>query len=623
MLETWPPDVFWPEKDLGLLATLLHELKREHPREARRIYKDFEGRLKSHSNEQRWLRTLLLRAQTVKDYEGYEAAIRWLRASITEIAPPQDGAAHLVIGTILIDEGLAGEAREELSKAVNRSLHLTGWWFRLDALEQMFKCQIMLGNRALAFEYGRAHAIESYKAGRSSARKLIEACKGFAINFNQIDYLIDLHGNVARQFRETDRHSHAAVEESEAALWLARIGLAGEAAERLLQAAADAERGSAMTDPYFAVTCRLLARYLDPAPLGLDEVVRALEDFDAEYADASLAPVLRELRDTLRSRARPRFPLISRWRDTCMSYGSRPGLPSRELMKGTILTYLTALVARYYADTEDGDGDEATLFYLTVLAADSGRNVISVLANERLIELMLREWKFKEAGELCAEQLANEKLHVYARFLFRQLAARCHRWSRPDVAYGYATGALEDLQQILEGLYVESHKVAWLSKCGSCLDHAIGLISEPVDWMDERTRRRELFRLTEIGKARIFADIASRRSYLPSPYLSSDLLQGEADIVRTMGTAMSEDEDWAPIILLHGAASPSVGGIVTVVHGDDGEVVNQFEVDPAPLRCVVLRPLHPAVRLLTTVNALPFEESDVTAARHDLFSVLP
>ena len=596
MLQLWPVDIKPDQQDIELITLLLFAARKEYSTRAQSLYDPFAAILKRHIDEIPWLESLLERASVVRAYEGNVAAAEWLRKLATLITPPNNGIANVALAKLLLEEGRMAEALKELRIALPLSISGFGW-YRLEAIGAMIECQLLLGNQQLAFEYLKAHAIESYKMGRVSPRDLVKAIKGHTHWLAQIDYAIDLNGNVARMNRTRGNYSGAAIAESELALALARLGLGVEAANSLRAAARDAAQGSHPNDPLFADTCRLLARLLDPELLTADELVGFLNF----YKNNSIT---NKVRDCLVSDSVPHAELLTALRVEC----SQPARTSAESMTSDILVHIVALLARYYDERRGSPSpDAATTVELYQLALDcaAGGSIVAFVACRLLAEFLLREGMTDEAYALCSNY-SREGLDISDRSSLNQLIARSLIGSDKQLAYQYALAALSDWQRILEGLYLETHKVSWLRQGEESLRCAIEAISEPVAWLDERTRGRELFRLMELSKARVVSDMINRREYLPRPYQlsapSSGFFRYEED-----------ERDWnLPILLQAPVYSDSM---FAQFHSYDGSTTRTEVLDLEALRCAVLRPLNPEARLLATASSLAFESSDLPSKR--------
>lgn len=613
MCKIWPPDTPWDDEDIKFVTLLLRTFKSAHPGKADPLYIPFAGRIKNDTGEPRWLRTLFLRAEVIKVYEGYDKAIAWLQEMAQRILPPDDGVVHLVMGKLMLSQGELVTARDELRRAVERSMHGLEW-YSLEALKEMSLCQVRLGNQLLAFEYAKTYLTQSYKLCKISADQMLQACKGQAIIFGQIDYLFELLGNLTQKAREEGNFRLAAVTAGEAAVLLCQIGAANEATDLLQHAAADSERMPDRIDAQFAMTCRLLARYVDPTPLAREELNHTLSEFAMRWGQGAN----RALIDTTRERLCDDAPLdshcLEEWRAACIEY--RQGFGTRRDETMEILVHLAALVARFY--DELGTKQVATALYNAVLEGDGedsiGTCAIFPLVRERLAQILMQAGEIVEALQICERPLMHEIISPLNRFVFRQLVSQCKLLlGHTEEAFEGAIAALADWKRILEGLYDEKHKIAWLSRGENCLKCAIDAIRKPVGWMTNEERHRQLFRLMEFGKARIVTDMMSRRSYLPGSYMLADILRHGAEWDKVMFQIVEEDPDWyAPLVL---EIPVLMDQMSTVIHEDDGRIAEVVPVDLAPFRCALQMPLSPEKRLLVTAESLAFEESDVPVSQ--------
>ncbi len=602
MLQLWPADIDPDQQDIEMITLLLMVARQHHSTRAQSLYDPYAQMLKRHSDEMSWLQSFLKRAAVVRMYEGNAAATEWLRKLATLITPPNNGVANVSLANLLLEEGKPEEALKELRTALPLSISGFGW-YKLEAIDAMIRCQLLLGNQQLAFEYAKTHAIESYKMGFVSARDLVNACKNHAHWLGQIDYSIDLNGNVARMNRTRGNHSAAAIAESEAALALARLDMAAEAANSLRAAAEDALRGSHPNDALFAETCRLLARFLDPEVLTKDELVEFLGSYNSDGS----SPIISKVRECVVSDSVPDLELLTALTIEC----SRPGATSAEIMKSDILVHVVALIARYYEERYGPASPWADstikLYQLAIDCATAGRSAIALFVCRSLAEFLLSKGMPDDAYTWCVNYSRFSSRDISERFLIRQLIARSLIASDKQQAYEYALAALSDWQRILDGLYIETHKVTWLRLGEECLRCAIQAISEPVAGLNERMRRRELFRLMELGKARVVSDMINRREYIPRPY---QLSQPSSSRLFRSG---EEERDWnLPIMLQAPVYSDSM---VTEFHDYDGSTTGIAVLNLEPLRCAVIRPMDPEARLMATAASLAFETSDLPPRR--------
>ena len=118
MLAMWPPNAEWDREDVDFLTTLLRGNKNLFGEKAIPIYRAYAERLKSHTDNMVWLRTLPNRSEIVEMYEGMDAAIAWMEALRPQIMAPNDGIVDLIVGRILRAKGSLIDARRHLLSAV-------------------------------------------------------------------------------------------------------------------------------------------------------------------------------------------------------------------------------------------------------------------------------------------------------------------------------------------------------------------------------------------------------------------------------------------------------------------------------------------------------------------------
>jgi tetratricopeptide (TPR) repeat protein len=611
----WPPDASWDSGDVELLATFLLAAWGRFGESALPLYEPYAKRLRSAKAEFPWLFSFPLRAEVITQYEGFDRAMEWLREAAGVIPPPSDGVVDLVQGRLLRARGEHAAARAHLGRAVQRSLQGINW-YRLEALNEMALCLAYLGERRLAFEYYRTHAIESYKLGRiENASGLYNVIYNLSLVFGQLDYTIDVKGNLARNASSAGSPTHAALEMSDAGFRLGQLGLRAEAAAVLEKAARFADRGAHPGDPAFAVVCRLLARYLAPPALGAGEMDGLLEAAASRLSSGGLdlaaaAAVL------IRHGAAPGDRTVDDWRAACAKYAARASLSSVDARSALILNHLAALLARFYR--EAGRGGAAEAFYEVVTSSEGPRDAIFLFAREDHAMHLLRSGRAREALAVCRPLLERPPKFPHERFLFRQLAAQA-RLALEDRrgAYELASAALSDWKRVLEGLYEERHKIAWLARGGTCLSCAIEAIREAAEWMPEPQRRRELFRLTELGKARLVADMVSHTGRIPGVYLlPSTVARGD----NLLSGAMTGD--WFVPILLQG--SSFADGLQTFYYDELGRSTSLAVREVEALRGVIHLPVSEEKRLYATADSLSFEEEPDRASEDlvaDLFAM--
>jgi hypothetical protein len=595
----------WDEEDIQFVCYLLFSLRKKYAERSASLYADFAQRIKAAAPERSWLQSLAIRAQVVEAYEGQDRTIEWLRDLGLRIPPPDDGVVSLELARFLTAQDRLIEARDALRHAVQQSL--TGIvWYVTEALNAMGLCQLRMRNYQLAFEYAKAHAIESYQLGQLRADDLYKACLGNAYGFGNLAYAVDLAGNVAEQSRRERRFSHAAEHESVAGLRLAWLGVVA-GAERLRMAAADARQGSLPGDPHFAFICELLARYVEPAPLLPGELAQALQTFRQRWSAAKRYAWIVEVRKSIKKEILPDASQWERWLSKFLG-GHPEEDSSNDPRVFLILAHLVALLARFYHEARAGE--LAILLDQALMAADRGRDAVYVFAREHLAELLLAGGRPEEVQPVCEPILAREALIPSERFVFRQLLARSKLalGQAPD-AYTHALAALADWRLVLEGLYAEEHKVAWLRRGEAGLACAIHAIRSPGPWIDEAKRRRELFRLMELGKARIVADMVNRRACLAGSYFLSDFRSDRGSLLQALRETVPEPEDW--YVALVPQMASYADGLINVVHDDGGRIQHQSFLEVAPLRCAVQLPRTAEQRLLSTAASLAFAEVDI------------
>jgi hypothetical protein len=334
------------------------------------------------------------------------------------------------------------------------------------------------------------------------------------------------------------------------------------------------------------------------------DLIDAVNDYAQQWATPNQRSLIQTTEQGLESGSLD-TELIDQWMSACSAIWRSQSLSGSEQMKIEMLIHLAALLARYHAEASfPSSRDKASLLYLVVLQAE-GHSAVATYALERLADHLVQARKFDEVLQLCEPKLTSSDIEPRDRFVFRQLAAQCYLDTNKQAAYQSALGALADWRRILDGLYEETHKVAWIRKGEPCLKCAIAAISQPVDWMTESERRRNLFRLTELGKARLVSDMINRRAYVPNTYLLSSRAFSSSihDIIR-------QEPDWfVPLTLQASVYSDS---ILVEDHDESFATSKVHTLDLEPLRCTVLRPLSAEQRLLTTALSVAYESSDVS-----------
>jgi len=245
------------------------------------------------------------------------------------------------------------------------------------------------------------------------------------------------------------------------------------------------------------------------------------------------------------------------------------------------------------------------------------RDAIFLFAREDRAEQHVAAGRFQAALELCRPTLEQTNAAAHERFAFRQLAAQAWLGLGDDQqAHQYARLALGDWKRVLEGLYDETRKMAWLQRGAVSLTCAINALRGPIDWMPEPTRRHELFWLMELGKARLVSDMVSHAGHVPGAYLLPEIQARGRDFFDTL---RAESPDWyAPVML----QSASFADALTVqVYDDDGRPLSITHKDMTALSGVIQLPLSPEQRLYATADPLPFDDKQ-DAAESDLYAEL-
>ena len=494
-----------------------------------------------------------------------------------------------------------------MSQAVDQSLAGIEW-YRLEALNEMVKCLAQAGENRLSFEYARTHSIESYKLGRVGEGDLYKAINGLSLVFGQIDYIAEVKRNLAEKAREKPDFTWAALHEADAGFRLAQMGAREEGASSLAQAAGDASRGSHPGDPFFAATCRLLARYLDQSPIGGEEIQQLLQ-LTSQWESIPFGSLLKETSLLVRDNLSPGARLMDEWQSLCSGYGTSRGLPTRERHGLLILNHLAALIARFYR--ENNAWSHAEAFFEVVTSVAGVQDAIFLFSREDYAEALIREGRIPQALRICEGLLAQAGSFPHERFVYRQLAARCNlALGFNQEAYAYAQLALADWKRVLEGLYSEKHKVRWIERGTSCLSCALEAIRAPVPWMPDPERFREIFSLIELGKARLVADMVSHPGYLPGVYLLPESRAMKKDVFKIL---RQEHPEWYPPVVLQTAVY--AGGMSVVVHDESGGEAKTLFLDVTPLRGVIQLPVAPEKRLFATAGSLPYEEPAYPARR--------
>ena len=475
-------------------------------------------------------------------------------------------------------------------------------WYCLEALNEMGMCLAQLGESCLAFEYARTHSFESFKLGRIKEQELYRAVCGLAMVFGQIDYRIEVKRNLARNACEEEDFNRASEEESDASLRLAMISNRDEAVIGMYRAAEYAARGSHPNDPYFAVACVLLARYLDENPLSDDEMGslwdKAAQIINIPFMDM---PVFRAMQQKVEECIVPDATLLHRWLSLCNRYQHALSLSADKSQSLLICNHLTALMGRYYAERHN---EMLAVSFIEEVASIESGEAIFVFTRQDYVNQLILDGKLQEALKVCQLVLAQDLPIIDERFAFAQLAARCCLSLKFDQqAFAYAKLALSDWKRILEGLFVEEHKAAWLERGVSVISCAMEILAKPLSWMPEEDRYREIFNLIEQGKARMMTDMVSRSDYISGVYLLSEIKKKRTDLFEVL---LQEYPDWFVPALIQTSADSNI--LTTAYHDDNGRIEKISKVNISALQSVIHLPLSPEKRLYATAQSLSFEK---------------
>lgn len=601
MLAFWPPDGAWSQDDVGLLCTLLEAARQHYPEQAQAIYRSFVDRLKAAEGDRLWLATLFVRSDLVADFEGTEGAVTWVRALLDAVLPPEVGAVHLTLGRLLQRLGRLADARTHLLEAAHLSLRGIEW-YSLEAFQELTNCLCRRGEGRLAFEFARCHALTSYRLGRIDASELPKAIEGVAANFGQLDYWCELNRNFAAYHRDRGEPSVAAERESRAAFRLAQVGDLDEAASSFARAAEDARRGGWKSDGPFALTCRHLGLFLRPAPLSSTEVDEAVEECRRQWLPAGFAGAWRELSRELvgeRGGGLSHRRLIAELREQLQSPSPRED--HGELLNAVQIAALAGRLCR-----QAGWLEAAARLWSAVLEMPGREDAVFVFVAEALSELWLQVDRPDPALAVAESFARRRRVLPHERFVFRSLAARAQlALGRRQAAFAGANAALGDWSRVLEGLYVAGHKSAWLQRGAPVVECALDAISEPVSWIEEDRRRREVFRLCELGKARMLTDLMARNERLTGAFSLAAQPGANVDL---LGVGAIDDGDWFVPLMVQSLAF--MDSMSVVVHGDDGGVLESRPRDMAPLRYAVRLPVSPERRLVVSAASLTFADAD-------------
>lgn len=598
MLCIWPPELELDRNDVSFICTVLTGLFNMHGARAHHVYWCFSDRLKRADGDLFWHSTLWTRTQVVADFEGLPNTITWLETLIHAIPPPDVGVAHLALGNLFLHNGQVTSAHTHLQEAVYYSICGVEY-YSLDAISSMCTCLTRLGEPRLAFEYARCHAIQSYKLGRIQGEELRKALEGQAAVFGQIDYWIELDSNFADYWRSQKNFSVAAELNSQVGYRLAQLGAIQESIRVLSSAARDATRGSYPSDRPFVITCRHLARFLDPAQLHLEELDQTVSECKSVWLPRNFSDAYSSFSTGTRngaheSRAVDHLAEIYKAEASARSTRKDHG-------ESLNLVQIYALVGRYCHD--QGDVNTSVRIWRDIVNSPNDTSAIFGFVRESLAGLLLEIGRPEESLSISRARLALSKMLAHERCTYHAIASRSlMALKRKREALEEATSALSDWARVLDGLYIEGHKSAWLQRGEPILRCAINAIAEPVPWLDEEKRRRELFRLTELGKARILTDMVARQGYELGAF---SLTKGQKlDILEY---AAFHAKDWyVPLVIQSVSLLDSMD---LVVHGEQGG----YQLTPQdirPIKYAVRLPVSPERRLVTAAHSLGFEVTD-------------
>ena len=621
MISIWPPDSYMSDEDVGYVTMLLRGVRNLHGEKGRSVYMVFSEKLKA-PGEREWLRTLALRAETVLAYDGFPKTLEWLESLREQTLPPDDGVVSLVIGKLYFSEGNYAVARDHLLRSVNQSLRGIEW-FRLEALNEMALCLIKLNESRLAFEYVRVLLVESFKLGRTiSGSKMGEfdlyrSIYNLALHFGQVEYAIDTRINLANRFQTKGHYSASSQFYSDAGFRFAELGIIADAIKYLRRAAKDAEMGPHPGDAPFAGILYLLAYYLDEHPIKSFHIEAALE-LSHHFVFPPMAEAILETREWLNNPTKSQTAIEESWLRVVASYDfvEKSGIRDGRVGKLLVGIHAAALVSRFLA--EQGQSESSNLIEKAI-ATSLSRDAIFVLVREKYIEKLLRHSDFKQALEICDNMLLQRQLPM-ERFAIRNLAAKCHlAMGDNQKAYLFAKSALSDWQLVLEGLYTKQRKLSWLQRGVTCLSCALASIRAPVSWMTEGDRRKALFNLIELQKARLASDMMTQSGHVPGAYDLSKTMSSAGVNSEILLSRYSRYSDWKPVCLLQ-LSSLTTDSMTTVVHDDSGS--HSFsKVDLAPLKSMMQLPIDPDKQLFATASSLCFEKDD-DSYRDELYSDL-
>ncbi len=612
LLVLWPPNAEWDHEDVQFLAGLLPALKEYFGEKADPIYYAYAERLKSHHDNREWLKTLLIRSEVVKRYEGSDATIAWLEAlrpqmtSGLSVRSPDDGYIDLLVGHMLREKGMLTDAREHLLRAAWLAMpnSAAGEWYLLETLNEAALCLAQLGEARLAFEYARAFCIQSLIRGHIKVQDLdhlYQQVYDIAMIFGQIEFMLELKRNLTHNACANGDFAWATQHESDASLCLAMIGVRDEAVAGLDRAANYAMQGSPRSSQYFSVICHLLARYLDQTPLTDDELDRLWNEAARVIQTPSVRHTLSVMQEKVRKHIPPDTPLLEHWRSLCeqsplAQAKSADGTYSRE-----ICNHLSALLGRYYLERQN---KALAMRFLEVVALQESVEAICSFVRMDNADRLIRAGKTQQVLKICQLALARNFQGIHERFFFAQLAARsCLALGWDQQAFAYAKRALSDWRRILDGLFAEEHKTVWLERGASVISCLMEILVGPLPWLSEEERHREIFEIIELGKARLMTDMVSHSGYVSGVYLFQEVVENPTVFVQM---ASFEGSGWeVPIMLLTFWLMPNV--LVVDNPSDSGGREISY-IDPTPLRSAFQLPRSSEKNLYTTAQSLPFEK---------------
>ena len=595
--DSWSPD------EIGTLTILFRGLFNKLGIQTSSIYSSYEKIMKDPDASIPVLRTLSVRCQIVELYEGLDGALAFLTTLSDRVPAPDDGILFLTRGKMHLERGNLDSARKQLFIAVSRSLSGIEW-YRVEAFGLFANCLIQLGEYRLAFEYVRTQSIEQFKLGQLNKNTLFQALFGLSLLFGQIDYKISIHKNLSNGFRNARKFSRAAVEESTIALHLAQLGILDEAIPRLLQAAQDAARGKFHSDPHFSVICQLLRRYLNRASLDCVEMLKYLK-LARKWGPSKLSHIADSAEMHVTCNDKTKTLILGSWKEAFAAYHAEHSTTNLVLME------LLALLARYYSDI--GDKLFSTMLYEIFLSPGAtSSDAIFDFAFDSYIRLLIEGGRGRDAAQLAETRLAQEEAGSRAAheiFAIRRLAAEARICEgNRKMAYQHAMAGLQEWRLVLNGLYEETHKIAWIERGLPLINIAMEALLVPADWISESDRKKVLFALVELGKARLVADNVMRQVMLPGAYL----LPGEHSRER-LGNLLSDIADqhpeWYPPLLLQTAV---FGDALYVVRHDEysPDSFEQEQLEIEALRGAILLPLSKQARLLAAVDSVGFNNDD-------------